>query len=98
MGFHTLQYRHTAEPHVPVHEGPQGAPEDPLPASSGVAVRVEESHGGAAVLRPAGLAATLQPHADPQQEQQQDEGQEQAEVGAGHDQGPQQPAGGHRGR
>lgn len=79
------------EPPVPVHEGPQGAPEDPLPASSGVAVGVEEGHRGAAVLSPAGLPAALQPHADPQQEQQQEQAQDQAQVGAGHHQGPQQP-------
>lgn len=83
-----------AEAPVPVHEGPQGAPQDPLPASSGVAVRVEESHGRAPVPGSAGLAAALQPHAEPQQEQQQDQGQQQAEVGAGNNQGPEQPAGG----
>lgn len=80
---------------VPVHEGPQGAPQDPLPASSSVTVRVEESHGGASVLSPAGPAAALQPHADPHQEQQQEEGQQQAEVGTGHHQRPQQPEEGH---
>lgn len=74
-----------------MHEGPQGAPQDPLPASSGVAVRVEESHGRAPVLSSAGLAAALKPHAEPQQEQQQDQGQQQAEVGARHSQGPEQP-------
>lgn len=82
---------------LPLHEGPQGAPEDPLPASSSVAVRVEESHRRAAVLGPAGLASALQPHAEPQQQQKQDEGQEQAEVSAWYDQGPQQPAEDERG-
>lgn len=77
---------------LPVHEGPQGAPEHPLPASSRVAVRVEESHSRAAVLSAAGLAATLQPRAEPQQNQEQQQGQGQAEVDAGHHQGPQQPA------
>ena len=76
---------------VPVHEGPQGAPQHPLPASSRVTVRVEEGHGGASVLGPAGPAAALQPHADPHQEQQQQEGQQQAEVGTGDHQRPQQP-------
>lgn len=79
-----------------MHEGPQAAPEDPLPAASGTAVRVEESHRGTTLLLPAGFAAALQPRANPQQEQQQDEGQQQAEVDAGHEEGTQQPAEGHR--
>lgn len=77
-----------------MHEGPQRAPQDPLPAPSGVTVRVEERYGGAPVPLPAGLAAALQPDADPEQEQQEQEGEQQAQVDAGNHQRPQQPAGG----
>lgn len=77
---------------LPLHQGPQGAPKDPLPASSGVTVRVEKSHSRAAILSPAGLSAALQPHAEPQQQQQEGEGQDQAQVEAWHQQRPQQPA------
>lgn len=79
-----------------MHEGPQGAPEDPLPASSRVTVGVEESHRRAIILSPTGLAAPLQPHADPQKEQKEDEGQDQAQVEAWHQQRPQQPTEGRK--
>lgn len=79
-----------------MHEGPQGAPEDPLPASTRVTVGVEESHRRAIILSPAGLAAPLQPHADPQKEQQEDKGQNQAQVEAWHQQRPQQPTEGRK--